>query len=272
MSMLVCLCLNTSLVFAEDFKFYIVDNAKDETTDLPRRSVGDDLFVSYHGQELLISNENFSYMVRKEILSEIDLDGDGYKEVILEMHNGGNCCGSEYALVSYRGENFFSIIEHEDLSGAAFPKLEIVEIKGKPLLKVVNLSEGVGNVSQDQYIILLELSFGQLNVVSNLKNSALLPSIIEVNAHDFDRSNPVPITKSFDADGDGLEDRLVCRYWDRWGSTVCDIESSKFGLINTNMGCDRLGVLSSNTNGLVDLVCNSIDTLKFNQNKYEVYR
>ena len=42
-----------------------------------------DLFVSYNGRRILITNTNFQYAYSKEIFAEIDLDRDGYKELIL---------------------------------------------------------------------------------------------------------------------------------------------------------------------------------------------
>jgi len=218
--------------------------------------------------DLLISNDNFQKLYSKSIFAEIDLDQDGFKEVILEMHNGGNCCGSEYAVVSYRGENFFSIAEHDALSGAGFPTLKIIGGTNKPLLKVVNLSKGAENSSMQTDMYVLEFVLGELKAVSKTSNAALIPAILEVNSNEFDANDPSDIVREFDADGDNVPDQLICKYWERWGSTVCEVESSKYGLINSHIGCKRVGVLATNTNGIRDLVCNQFSILSYDGERF----
>ena len=78
--------------------------------------------------------------------------------------------------------------------------------------------------------------------VSKTSNAALIPAILEVNSNEFDATDPSDIVREFDADGDNVPDQLICKYWERWGSTVCEVESSKYGLINSHIGCKRAGV------------------------------
>ena len=81
------------VVQAEEFKFYIVDNPEsildDDGEPLPRMSNRDNLFVSYRGEEVLITNKKFEYTFKK-IFAEKDLDLDGHKELILKIHHGLN--------------------------------------------------------------------------------------------------------------------------------------------------------------------------------------
>ena len=255
-------------VFANEVKYYIVDNSISETRELPRRSYREDLFVSVDGTEYLITNEHLQIYYHKSIFAQEDLDGDGRDEVILEIHNGGNCCGSEYAVVSHLGKTYFSIIQHDVFNGAGFPSLNLVDINGEKLIQVVNLSEGAGNTSQTVLISLLRFEYGQLTLLSQNKNASIIPSIVEVNSFEFDKDNPMQIVREFDGDGDDIADKLICDYWPRWGSTVCDIDSSVFGYQDFSFGCKRFGVLKSSSNGLRDLVCNQSSVLRFDGSSY----
>lgn len=209
-------------------------------------------------------------MRHKSIFAQEDLDGDGRAEVILEIHHCGNCCGSEYAIVSHRGENYFSITQHEVFDGAGFPSCELVDYKGEKLIQVVNRPDGVENTSQSIMISLLKYEYGQLTLLSQAENAALIPAIVEVNSLEFDEDNPMQLIKEFDADGDSISDKLICDYWARWGAAVCDVDSSTFGHQDLSLGCNRVRVLSSRSEGLSDLVCNHFSVLKFDGEKYGV--
>ena len=262
------LIISSSYAFSEAPRFYIVDNLELETSDLPRRSMGDDLFVSVDGKEYLITNEILQNYYFKSIFAEKDLDGDGRDEVILEIHNGSNCCGSEYVVVAHLGETFFSVIQHDVFNGAGFPSLNLVDKKGEKLIQVVNMSEGAENTSQTVSISLLRFEYGQLTLLSQNENASIIPSIVEVNSFEFDKDNPMQIVREFDGDGDDIADKLICDYWPRWGSTVCDIDSSVFGYQDFSFGCKRFGVLKSSSNGLSDLVCNYLSVLRFDGSAY----
>ena len=259
-------------VLSEEVTYYIVDNSSIDAVDLPRRSYREDLFASINGTEYLITNEHLQIYYHKSIFAQEDLDGDGRDEVILEIHHGGNCCGSEYAVVSHRGENYFSITQHEVFDGAGFPSFELVVHKGEKLIEVVNSSTGVDNKSQSQTISLLRFEYGQLTLLSQSENASIIPAIVEVNSYEFDQDNPATIVKEFDADGDDTADKLVCDYWARWGAAVCDVDSSAFGYQDLSLGCYRVGVLPERSNGLSDLVCNHFSVLKFDGEKYGVVK
>jgi hypothetical protein len=255
-------------VFADEVKYYIVDNSKSEISDLPRRSYREDLFVSVDGTEYLITNEHLQIYYHKSIFAQEDLDGDGRDEVILEIHHGGNCCGSEYAIVSHKGDTYFSIIQHEVFDGAGFPSFELVDYKGEKLIQVVNAPDGAENSSQTVSISLLRFEYGQLTLLSQSENASIIPAIVEVNSFEFDEDNPEQIIREFDADGDGIADKLICDYWPRWGTTVCDVDSSVFGFQDLSVGCYRVGVLPKRSKGLSDLVCNHFSVLKFDGEEY----
>ena len=88
-------------IYGENIEYRIVDISEWDTSELPRRSFGEDLFAVIDGTDYLITNDHFEDYRYKSIYAQEDLDGDDRDEVILEIHHGGNCCGSEYAIVSH---------------------------------------------------------------------------------------------------------------------------------------------------------------------------
>ena len=80
----------------------------------------------------------------------------------------------------------------------------------------------------------------------------MLPTNLEVNSYEFDQYNPKLIVKTSDLDEDQTPDQLIFRYWSTWDNVAFDVESSVNGYLNMSLGCDRLSILSSETNGMKD--------------------
>ena len=88
-------------------------------------------------------------------------------------------------------------------------------------------------------------------------------TLLEVHSSEFHQDKPKVIVSLFAADGDYIPDKLICNYWSRWCSARCDVESSVNGYLYMSLGCKRFGVLSSEPNGMKDLVCNKFSNLIF---------
>jgi hypothetical protein len=122
--------------------------------------------------------------------------------------------------------------------------------------------------SQVEGISLFEFRNGELKNLSTSKNEAFIPAFNEINSFDLDDNNITKfITGNYDEDA--KLDKLVCNYWGRWGAVLCEVHSSVYGIIKINRGCKRIGILKSNTQGVVDLVCNRFSKIKFNGNSYK---
>ena len=50
---------------------------------------------------------------------------------------------------------------------------------------------------------------------------------------------------------------------------ICEVHSSNYGIIKTNFGCKRVGILATKTRGMVDLVCNRFRVFRFNGMRYK---
>jgi len=248
--------------FANQPEFFIKSADTDSEIKAPRRSdYGDDLFVRDEGQEYLIQTDELEYWYRKKIIHTADLDNDGLTEVIVEANDGGGHGKIKYFIISKRGENFYSVNESNDFMGCC------LKVLSGNILSIFKYDSGIGVTSQAQEISLFEFQNGNLNLLSTSQNEALIPALSEINSHEIDQNiGSKSITGYYD--GDTEIDKLVCNYWDRWGSMICEVQSSIYGVVETNTGCKRVGILETKTRGMVDLVCNRFSKFRFNGIKY----
>ena len=248
--------------FANQPEFFIKSADTDSEIKAPRRSdYGDDLFVGDEGQEYLIQTYELEYWYRKKIIHTADLDNDGLTEVIVEANDGGGHGKIKYFIISKRGENFYSVNESNDFMGCC------LKVLSGNILSVFKYDSGIGVTSQVQEISLFEFQNGNLNLLSTSQNEALIPALSEINSHEIDQNIGSKFITGY-YDGDTEIDKLVCNYWDRWGSMICEVQSSIYGIIKTNFGCKRVGILETKTRGMVDLVCNRFSKLIFNGTEY----
>ena len=249
--------------FANEPEFFIKSAETDNEIKAPRRSdYGDDLFVRDEGQEYLIQTDELEYWYRKKIIHTADLDNDGLTEVIVEANDGGGHGKIKYFIISKRGENFYSVNESNDFMGCC------LKVLSGNILSVFKYDSGIGVTSQVQEISLFEFQNGNLNLLSTSQNEALIPALSEINSHEIDKNIGSKFITGF-YDGDTEIDKLVCNYWDRWGSMICEVQSSIYGIIKTNFGCKRVGILETKTRGMVDLVCNRFRVFRFNGMQYK---
>ena len=251
--------------FANQPEFFIKSVDTYSEIKAPRRSdYGDDLFVRDEGQEYLIQTDELAYWnYDKEIIHTADLDNDGVNEAIVAASDGGGHGIIKYFIISKRGENFYSVYESNDFEGCCLKFL-----KGN-ILSVFKYDKGIGVTSQVQEILLFEFQNGNLNLLSKSQNEALIPAYSEINSHEIDQNiGSKFITGYYDSDTE--IDKLVCNYWKRWGSAKCEVHSSIYGVVKTNYGCKRVGILATKTRGIVDLVCNRFNKLTFDGNVYYI--
>ena len=244
--------------------YWIVDTDSDQVYD--RRSL---VFVEEDGVKYLIEDENkifwYEEQIYKEIEATVDLDGDGVEEAILVTQQGGNCCGPIYFVIKRIEKGFYSILRHEEFSG--WPSVHI-ERKDKTVsIKVKNLSEGDGNTSMKETISELILKNGQLQLLNKHENNSFVFAEQEVTSEELRKINIKEL--GYDIDLDGNNDNLNCSYWERWGAVTCTLHSSVLGEILISGGCNRLGILTSVSNGMHDLVCNRSDILNWDPAKEE---
>ena len=257
------LVISVQPAFANQPEFFIKSADINSETKTPRQSdFGNDLFVRDKGQEYLIQTDELSYWsYRKEIIHTADLDNDGVNEAIVAASDGGGHGKIKYFIISKRGENFYSVYESNNFMGCC------LKILSGNILSVFKYNSGIGVTSQVQEISLFEFQNGKLKLLSTSQNEALIPALSEINSHEIDQNIGSKFITGY-YDGDTEIDKLTCNYWDRWGSMICEVQSSIYGTIKTNFGCKRFGILETKTRDMVDIVCNRFNKLIFDGNIY----
>jgi len=133
------------------------------------------VFAQFAGQTYEISGADWAETYPfKSIVLTADLDSDGKLDAVIALATGGNCCPSEYAVVSHRGGSFFANATHPDFTAWNDPTL--VQTPNGPLLSVRQAPDGVGNTSLEESLIQFRLEGGQLREVLNIKNAAMIVS------------------------------------------------------------------------------------------------
>ena len=196
-------------------------------------------------------NWNEAYI---EIENIADLDGDGEPEAIVSTSHGGNCCGPNVFVVSHRGEGFFSAQTHEHLTG--WPSVKIAEQYGDKLLSVENWSFDQQTNLKVEELSLFRFHYGKLELLSYSQNVGYVSSAVEITALDVEKQD---VSLTFDINGDGIKEELLCSLWERWREVSCQ---GVYSGQNSNspqkfqLSCSRIGFLQTKTNGYHDVVCN----------------
>jgi len=242
--LMLCQCSSTSQ------NFYVQQVESENSVDQVNQVI-----VEENGNKYVIERDKTDWYERyfhKKIVDQVDLDGDGIEEGILQTQGTGNCCGPTFFIIKRVEEGFYSILEHDELDGG--PGLSFDEIDGEKILVVFNSSGGVDNVSDERTISHLKLVNGKLELIAKFYNAAFLNAELDITARELKEIEPKRRLFTFDLDLDGKEDELSCYYWWRWGVVSCAVTSTKLGKVSIPK-CSRIGILSSITNGMHDLVC-----------------
>jgi len=203
----------------------------------------------------------------KGVVLTSDLDHDGWLDAIVSLSGGGNCCPPSYMVVSYRGDGFFTTSTHPDFWSWQDP--EVIDTPSGPVIRAVAAPAGVGNTSMEEWRYDFRLVNGRLQLVGKLQNSAMIHAKVSMTSEAVIIRGKKQGTINADIDGDGKPDKMTCQYWERWGALgACEVATARFGKIQLGLGCQRWGILETETNGLRDLVCNRDIVLKFDGSQY----
>lgn len=227
----------------------------------------DRLIATVDGQQYWITNHDdpdrtfdIADLVSLNIKEQIDFDNDGNLDVLISASNGGASSIPTYLLASHLSGHFFHITSADGLYTYGDYEL-LPQTDGSTHLKVYYAVDGVGNHDRTDGFGIYALSYGRLDQIAEVTNHAQIPTMFEIKSSEMAMSKNQ--TFNFDLDADGIEDKFICRYWDRWGDFMCDIDLSNVGLLEHNWGVDHLGVAETTTNGIHDLVVNWVDKMTF---------
>lgn len=242
-------------------------SVKEHTTYNLAATQAEKLHAEFEGAGYVIDHETWSKYMRIDIVETFDMDRDGYQDVLVSLHTGGNCCPPDYAVVSNRGDAFFTVYAEYIVPSWHPPK--VIAVGEELRIEFLTVSAGAGNTSMDEVREQYALRDGQLTLARRLHNSAMLYTKRQLTSLDLVEMGRNSAELIVDLDGDEQEDAIVCDYWARWGSMQCIALSSKYpGNIRLRRGCKRVGVLASRTNGMFDLACGRNGRLMFNGVNY----
>lgn len=220
-----------------------------------------DAYVNGEKHKLVKFNDELCLTIEKIA----DFNQDGFDDVLVEIINGcgGNCCGNSYRIYSFDGDNF----RETKTVGWDWDGVEI-KMNGTEYNFIIdNFSEGIDNVELCNDVTeIYRLNNYSLELIE-IHEPQEINAIKEIKASDFKKKDEnEKLTIKYDLDEDGKKDKIICSYWDRWGSLFIKIHFNN-GLILELSG-KRIGILETKTNGVHDIVIGCDRIMKWNGFEY----
>ncbi len=182
-----------------------------------------------------------------------DFDGDGMVDAVISGSGGGNCCPSTVLFVTLRDGK----IVPTEIAESWLLDIEVTRKDGKALVSFTDPKEARGSWRFED---------GRAVVVAAPTRTVLTASV-EIRAENR-KGNQETMSFLADLDADGAPEKVECRFWERWGSLICELPVADEKGSDVSLGCKRWGVLSSMTNGRHDLVCDDHTTFRFDGKKW----
>ena len=265
LALLIMLC--PGLISAQTFEVRTINGETTNSSRWDQEYAREQLYAVIDGVDYLIAPTHEKWMgISLDVVHEGDLDGDALTDAVIRSHQGGNCCAPYYFVVSHRGDGFFSVHHHESMYGY---EIEVKNTGEEPLIEILDAVGSSDYPIEHEELTTLRFNEGNLEVVSQLINTALIPALVEVTGQDVQEADKLIL---FDVDGDGREEEMIASYWERWGTVIIgDIVTTSKGEVNFSVGCSRIGFMKSTTNGLHDIVCGRNDILRYDleSNRYQ---
>jgi hypothetical protein len=203
-----------------------------------------------------------------EVVDQRDFDGDGSVDALVEDITacGGNCCADGFFFVSALPDGTFAISDEFVVSWGC-PVIE--KWHGRWSVVVVSSNEGFDNRSLLEITRRFVLQRGKAVKVEELQRKEL-KAIAEMRSEIFKGGDPNEThSLKYDLNGDGKNDTIRGELWERWGRILWTVEFANGKTFTSSIGCKRIGVLASKTNGVNDLVCDQDTVLHWNGDQYK---
>lgn len=238
-----------------DIQYYTTNKAGGGTTTYYW-----DLNAKVGGKKYVISKDE----IAMSIFKTLDFDEDGYEDALILTAPCfmGNACTDSYMFCSYSKDGKFTLSE-EFGENASKPIIE--KWNGKNSVKIESQSLMNMETWTERYI----LKNGKAVRVESQKKVPM-KAIIEMKSDELQNTDPDKGKKLYyDLDGDGAKDFILGKYWDRWNSMIWSVRFANGKSYETSEGIKRIGVLSSKTNGVHDLVRDFDDVMIWDGRKYK---
>ncbi|HEV2989466.1 MAG TPA: hypothetical protein VG759_13580 [Candidatus Angelobacter sp.] len=225
----------------------------------------DILRATFNGKTSLLISKKREMCLK--ILATKDFDGDGLPDALVENipFCGGNCCSSTFFFVSPRPDGHF-VVSREFADSWGDPVIE--RWKGRWSVVVVSDNAGMNTDPPVEFTRRFVLEAGKPVKVEQHRRKDM-KSIVELRSNMFDSTDPeATLTLEYDLDGDGKKDTIVGKFWEIWGSMVWTVQFANGKTFDSHVGCRRVGVLATKSNGVNDIVCNQDSVFRWDGTKY----
>ena len=223
------------------------------------------LHATVNGRDYPLVGESEKLCLR--LVEEKDFDRDGLPDILVShiVGCGGNCCGDAFFFVSYLGNGRF---ERSAEFGYAWSDPVIEESDAGWSVVVTSANEGVNQDRPKEITQRFVLKRGKAVKVAESERKSI-DSLAELRSEQFNAAKPGETrTLTYDLDGDGLPDRIVGTLWLRWGRIRWIVHFGRGGEFAGDDACKRIGVLSTRSEGVADLVCDQDRVLRWDGRGY----
>ena len=187
-----------------------------------------------------------------DVIDQRDWDGNGLTDALVKRITacGGNCCPNSFFFVSALANGRFEI--SDDLA-ESWQDPVIEKWKNRWSVVIVSTNAGVNTERPVENTRRFLLQGGKGVKVEESRRKDM-PSILEMRSEIFKGPNDEH-SIAYDLDGDGKKDIISGRLWERWGSIIWTVHFANGKHFETSEACKRIGVLTTKTYGVHDLVC-----------------
>ncbi len=201
-----------------------------------------------------------------EVVDTRDWDGNGLTDAMVKRITacGGNCCPDAFFFVSALPGGRFEI--SGDLADS-WQDPAIEKWKGRWSVVIVSNNEGVNTERPVEYTRRFILRDGKgVKVEESLRKS--MAALVEMRSEIFHKADEEHSIR-FDLDGDGKPDVISGALWERWGRILWSVRFANGKEFKSDTACKRIGVLSTKTGGVNDLVCDQDTVLRWTGEGYK---
>jgi hypothetical protein len=209
-----------------------------------------------------------------QIVDQRDFDGDGYLDALVAVSSscGGNCCPDDFFFVSARPAGRFVVAALAD----SWNDPVIEKWKGQWSVVVVSDNTGANLDRPLEITRRFVLRAGRAVKVEQHRRKEI-DALVNMRSEDFrsevypkdpPADEPPPHTLEYDLDGDGRKDTISGTIWEVWGTIRWTVTFADGKQFSTEVGCRRIGVLATTTNGVHDLVCDQDSVFRWDGTKY----
>ena len=204
-----------------------------------------------------------------QIVDQRDWDSNGLADALLRHVNacGGNGAEDSFFFVSAFGNGRFIL---SDEFGYTSDDPVIEKWQNRWSVVVAANNEGYNHTQRPEEIRERFVVDGGKAVKVEESRRKDLPSLLEMRSEIFsmDKADEQHSIE-YDLDGDGKKDLITASLWVRWGRLVWTIHFANGKKFEAQTACKRIGVLSTKTNGVNDLVCDQDTVLHWNSQAYQ---